>query len=55
MVLNETGRSSVPISMGRSRHKILEAGQLHFLTCTVVEWLSVFTRPGFGPYPLLES
>lgn len=31
--------------MGRSRYLILEPDQPHFLTCTVLEWLPVFTRP----------
>ena len=31
--------------MGRSRYVILEPEKPHFLTCTVVEWLPVFTRP----------
>ena len=32
-------------AMGRSRYVILEPDKPHFLTCTVVEWLPVFTRP----------
>ncbi len=32
--------------MGRSRFKFGEAASPHFLTCTVVGWLPVFTRPG---------
>jgi putative transposase len=31
--------------MGRSRYKILEPDQPHFVTCTVLEWLPLFTRP----------
>ena len=31
--------------MTRSRYKVCEAGHPHFLTCTVVGWLPVFTRP----------
>lgn len=31
--------------MGRSRYVITEPDKPHFLTCTVVEWLPVFTRP----------
>ena len=31
--------------MGRSCYRITEPGRPHFLTCTVVEWLPVFTRP----------
>ena len=31
--------------MGRSRFKFGEAGSPHFLTCTVVGWLPVFTKP----------
>ena len=31
--------------MGRSRDQFGEAGFPHFLTCTVVGWLPVFTRP----------
>lgn len=31
--------------MGRSRYVITELNKPHFLTCTVVEWLPVFTRP----------
>lgn len=31
--------------MARSRYVILDPAQPHFLTCTVLEWLPVFTRP----------
>jgi putative transposase len=31
--------------MGRSRYVITEPDKPHFLTCTVVDWLPVFTRP----------
>ncbi|MEH6798528.1 MAG: transposase [Halopseudomonas sabulinigri] len=31
--------------MGRSRYFITEPEKPHFLTCTVVEWLPLFTRP----------
>ncbi|NOQ13821.1 MAG: transposase [Methyloprofundus sp.] len=31
--------------MGRSRYVITEPDQAHFMTCTVMEWLAVFTRP----------
>lgn len=31
--------------MARSRYIITEADKPHFMTCTVVEWLAVFTRP----------
>ncbi|RMO84043.1 hypothetical protein ALQ33_03943 [Pseudomonas syringae pv. philadelphi] len=31
--------------MGRSRYTITEPERPHFLTCTVVEWLPLFTRP----------
>jgi REP element-mobilizing transposase RayT len=31
--------------MTRTRYKICEQGQPHFLTCTVVGWTPVFTRP----------
>ena len=31
--------------MGRSRYKFAEAEFPHFLTCTIVGWLPVFTRP----------
>ena len=31
--------------MARSRYVIQEPDKPHFLTCTVVEWLPVFTRP----------
>ncbi|WP_439852679.1 REP-associated tyrosine transposase [Pseudomonas syringae] len=31
--------------MGRSRYTITEPEKPHFLTCTVVEWLPLFTRP----------
>jgi REP element-mobilizing transposase RayT len=33
------------IIMGRSRYTITEPDKPHFMTCTVVEWLPVFTRP----------
>jgi len=40
-------RSSVIILiiMGKSRYLITEPNKPHFMTCTVVEWLAVFTRP----------
>ena len=31
--------------MGRSRYVITDPEQPHFLTCTVVEWLPLFSRP----------
>ena len=31
--------------MARSRYVITEPDKPHFLTCTVMEWLPVFTRP----------
>ena len=31
--------------MGRSRYLITEPDKPHFLTCTVLEWLPLFTRP----------
>ena len=31
--------------MSRSRYVITEADKPHFLTCTVMDWLPVFTRP----------
>lgn len=31
--------------MGRSRYIITEPDRPHFMTCTVLEWLPVFTRP----------
>lgn len=31
--------------MGRSRYLITEPDKPHFLTCTVMEWLPLFTRP----------
>lgn len=31
--------------MGRNRYLITEPDKPHFFTCTVVEWLPVFTRP----------
>ena len=31
--------------MGRSRYRITEADKPHFVTCTVLDWLPVFTRP----------
>jgi len=31
--------------MGRSRYTITENDKPHFFTCTVLEWLPVFTRP----------
>ncbi|MGY2293538.1 REP-associated tyrosine transposase [Pseudomonas sp. SDO528_S397] len=30
--------------MGRSRYHLVEPDQPHFLTCTVMEWLPLFTR-----------
>ena len=40
--------------MSRSRYVILEPDKPHFLTCTVVEWLPVFTRPDAVQF-LLDS
>ena len=31
--------------MTRTRYRIYEQEQPHFLTCTIVGWLPVFTRP----------
>ncbi len=31
--------------MGRSRYKIVEDNRPYFLTCTVVNWIPLFTRP----------
>jgi REP element-mobilizing transposase RayT len=31
--------------MSRTRYKIYDNAYPHFLTCTVVEWLPIFTRP----------
>ena len=31
--------------MGRNRYVITEPDKPHFLTCTVMEWMPVFTRP----------
>jgi len=31
--------------MGRSRYKIFEPSAPHFVTCTVLHWIPVFTRP----------
>ncbi|CAN8140552.1 transposase [uncultured Thiomicrorhabdus sp.] len=31
--------------MGRSRYRITESKAPHFVTCTVLHWIPVFTRP----------
>lgn len=31
--------------MGRSRYRIIQADQPHFLTLTVLHWIPIFTRP----------
>ena len=31
--------------MGKTRYRIIEPKQPHFITCTVLHWLPVFTRP----------
>ncbi len=31
--------------MGRSRYKITDVTRPHFITCTVLHWIPVFTRP----------
>ena len=31
--------------MGRSRYKFVEVDKPHLMTCTVLHWISVFTRP----------
>jgi putative transposase len=31
--------------MGRSRYRIHEPEAAHFLTCTIIDWIPVFTRP----------
>jgi putative transposase len=41
-VLAALRRTSV---MSRTRYKVYDNAYAHFLTCTVVEWLPVFTRP----------
>jgi len=33
------------VVMGRSRYKITDVSQPHFITCTVLHWIPVFTRP----------
>jgi len=30
--------------MGRSRYKIYELTHSHFVTCTILNWLPIFTR-----------
>jgi len=35
--------------MGRSRYKITDPEQPHFITLTVLHWISVFTRPETVP------
>src|SRR5438105_2683568 len=34
--------------MTRSRYRIFEQGHPHFMTCTVVAWLPVFSQPAFA-------
>ncbi len=34
--------------MSRSRYQFIETDRPHFLTCTVVDWTSVFTRPSMA-------
>ncbi len=31
--------------MGRSRYTIYQPNAPHFLTCTIINWVPVFTRP----------
>jgi len=31
--------------MGRTRYKIYNSAYPHFVTCTIVDWLPIFTRP----------
>jgi len=31
--------------MGRSRYKFTNANLPHFITCTVLHWIPIFTRP----------
>ncbi|MCW8907759.1 MAG: transposase [Sedimenticola sp.] len=31
--------------MGRSRYRIIDPTRAHFVTCTVLHWIPVFTRP----------
>jgi putative transposase len=31
--------------MGRDRYKIIDPKQPHFMSCTVLHWIPVFTRP----------
>jgi len=40
--------------MGRSRYKIVDPALPHFVTCTVLHWIPVFTRPATVEI-LLES
>jgi REP element-mobilizing transposase RayT len=35
----------VKIGMGRSRYRFTEINKPHLLTCTVLHWIPVFTRP----------
>ena len=30
--------------MGRSRYKIVEPTHPHFITCTILNWIPIFTR-----------
>jgi len=30
--------------MGRSRYKVYEPTSPHFITCTILHWISIFTR-----------
>jgi len=34
--------------MGRSRYKITDPYQTHYVTLTVLHWIPVFTRPEIG-------
>lgn len=45
MMLNQQRSTAVSRIMGRSRYKITEPEQAHFVTLTVLHWIPAFTHP----------
>ena len=41
--------------MGRSRYRICDEKAPHFLTCTVLNWMPLFTRPQTAGIILIRS
>ena len=40
--------------MAQAGYKIRDQQQVHFITCTVIQWVDIFTRPVYADL-LIES